>query len=204
MKIGICGMSGVGKGEFIKKLTFALEKEGITYKVYKEDSDNELFEISKKKNDTFYLNQIKRSASIIARDVKAYNEVDKPQVQIMDRVTSEVLFYNAVFLSNIQFRKAKPFLKYLYEIHREEIMYDYIICLTASDDVILERLEKRGEVLDKEMIRKYKHVNGYYINKKGINVTAKDFYFLDNVDFELMDKKMNFIVNDIKKILFDN
>lgn len=203
MKIGIVGMSGVGKGTFISKLTKALEKEDMSFKVYKEDSDPELYNVAQNDFNTMYLNQVKRATNIISRDVKAFHEENKPQVQIFDRMPHEVLFYNSILLSNVQFKKVKPFLKYMYENHDKELRYDYVIVLTAQDDVIVERIEGRGEVLDDDMIKKYKKINGYYNHAKGIKIQATDYYFLDDVTIEMMEAKLEFIVNDIKKGVFD-
>lgn len=203
IKLGIVGMSAVGKGTFIPKLTKALEEAGITNKVYKEETDGELFNVAQYNFNAMYLNQVKRATSIISRDIKAYYEEEKPQVQIFDRMPHEVLFYNKVLLSNVQFKKVKPFLKNMYDVHDEELLYDYVIVLTAQDDVILERLNKRGEKLSEEMTKKYKEINGYYNHSKGLKINAADYYFLDDVTIEMMDQKMEFIVNDIKKAVFD-
>lgn len=202
MKIGVCGMSGVGKGEFIKKLTSALEKEGMKHKIYKEDTNQDLYKLALHDKNEMYLNQLGRTVNMLSRDTVAFHEQDEYEVQIFDRIPQEVIFYSKEFLTTSQRRKIKSVMDHLYLMSSIDTQYDCLIVLTAETETIFKRLEKRGRdnFLTDESKKKYKIINEQYYSHLGYSKLDGGYvYFLDKVTLEMMDEQIPEIIEMIKE-----
>lgn len=201
MKLAISGMSGVGKGECINKLCSLLEKEGLTYKVYKEDTNKQLYELAQNNKNLLYLNQLGRGVNFMVRDLIADSEKDKYDVQIFDRSSQELLFYNAEFLTSAQNRLLKQQLEHLYLNCNRELQYDMLLVLTASTTTILNRIKNRGrDELSPKMVKSYININTKYYNSDGYSKLEayEDVFFIDNVTLQKMDEHLPGIVEEIK------
>lgn len=200
MKLAVSGMSGCGKGEAIKRIVEQCEKLGLTYKVYKEDTNGQLYKIAQDNKNLMYLNQLGRAVNMISRDIVAHEERDLYDVQIFDRSAQELMFYNAEFLTSAQNRLLRKQLDHLYTNMEMEIQYDMILLMTISSKTMIERIENRGrDKLSFNMVKKYIYINEKYYNTWGYSkLEANDYYIIDDSNFDKLDKHIPKLMTEIK------
>lgn len=205
MKLVVSGMSGSGKGEAIKRLVEQCEKQGLTYKVYKEDTNSNLYKLAQDNKNLMYLNQLGRAVNFMTRDIVADSEKKHYDLQIFDRSSQELMFYNAQFLTSAQRRLLNKQLDHLYSNSRYELGYDAMLLLTVSSKTMIERIKNRGrDDLPFDIVKKYININEKYYNSDGYSKLGDNFmdmWIIDDCTFDKLDYNIPNIVKEIKESL---
>ena len=204
MKLCISGMSGSGKGEAIKRLVEQCEKQGLTYKVYKEDTNGDLYKLAQNNKNLMYLNQLGRAINFMVRDIVADSEKELYDLQIYDRSSQELMFYNAEFLTSAQRRLLNKQLEHLYNNSSYELGYDAMLLLTVTSKVMIERIDSRGrDKLPFDIVKKYIKINEKYYNTDGYSKleSVPDMWIIDESNFDKLDYNIPNIVAEIKEMI---
>lgn len=195
MKLAVTGMSGSGKGEAIKILIKECEERGLTYKVYKEDTNPELFKLAMEKPDKYmFLNQLNRRCNMMIRDVLANQETQLYDIQIFDRGLFECKYYDTIFLRNGSHDVSRILFDMSDELYGLVGKYDHEIFLKADDKTLLNRIDLRGrESLNEEMVQDYISVNALYNNR----VIDNSVLTMEEPTLETMEWRIGQYLNEI-------